>query len=243
MKHFLFFTLFIALTSCSGIIASYSYETEILTVNRLTKNTFIHTSYLQTDDFGKVACNGMIVISDGEALVFETPTDDAGAKELIKYIEGTLKCKVIGVVADHFHTDCLGGLAEFHAQNIPSYAHSLTLELAKRDGVTVPQNGFNDRLELTVGKRVVISEFFGEGHTVDNIVNYVPKDRILFGGCLIKAMDANKGYLGDANPEQWSTTVEAVKANYKKARVVIPGHGDYGGKELLDYTIQLFQPE
>ena len=240
MKLF-FFVILASLTSCSSLINSYSYETETIKIDRLTKNTFIHKSYLATEDFGNVECNGMFVISKGEAIVFETPTTDAGSKELLDYIQNTLKCKTIAVVADHFHTDCLGGLAEFHSQNIPSYAHSLTLELAKRDSVTVPQNGFENKLELTVGKKVVVSEFFGAGHTLDNIVNYVPSDRILFGGCLIKAIDASKGYLGDADINEWSETVEKVKAHYKKARVVIPGHGDYAGPELLDYTIDLFQ--
>lgn len=30
----------------------------------------------------------------------------------------------------------------------------------------------------------------------------------MFGGCLIKELDAGKGYLGDANVADWSSTVE-----------------------------------
>lgn len=240
MKLLFLLALLPVLMSCSSLISTHSYESDTLKIDRLTKNTFIHTSYLQTEDFGKVPCNGMIVIDRGEALIIETPTNNKDSKELLDYIENTLKCKPIGVVADHFHADCLGGLAEFHSRNIPSYAHSLTLEFAARDSVTIPQNGFENKLELTVGSIVVINEFLGEGHTRDNIVNYVPKDRILFGGCLVKAMSANKGYLGDANVSDWSATVERVKSTYQKSKVVIPGHGDYGGTELLDYTIELF---
>jgi len=34
-------------------------------------------------------------------------------------------------------------------------------------------------------------------------VGYFPKENIIFGGCLIKAIDASKGYLGDANTADW----------------------------------------
>lgn len=70
---------------------------------------------------------------------------------------------------------------------------------------------------------------------------YFPGKNILFGGCLLKEIDASKGYLGDANVAEWSNTVEKVKAAYPNVKIVIPGHGDYGDGKLLDYTIKLFK--
>ena len=58
----------------------------------------------------------------------------------------------------------------------------------------------------------------------------------MFGGCLIKEMNATKGYLHDANVKDWSATVEKVK-EYPHVKVVVPGHGKYGDVKLLDYTI------
>ncbi len=54
-------------------------------------------------------------------------------------------------------------------------------------------------------------------------------------------MNANKGYLNDANVNDWAATVEKVKKEYPQVRVVVPGHGKYGNEELLDYTIELFR--
>ena len=65
----------------------------------------------------------------------------------------------------------------------------------------------------------------------------------MFGGCLIKELDANKGYLGDANVSEWSATVEKVKKEYPDVKIIVPGHGDYGDKKLLDYTINLFRAQ
>lgn len=79
------------------------------------------------------------------------------------------------------------------------------------------------------------------GFTADNIVGYIPIEKALFGGCLIKSMNASKGFLGDAAPAEWSTTVEAIKMDLPDVKIIIPGHGKHGGRELLDYTIQLFR--
>lgn len=63
----------------------------------------------------------------------------------------------------------------------------------------------------------------------------------MFGGCLIKEVDANKGYLGDANLKEWSNTVEKIKKEYPNVAIVVPGHGEFGDEKLLDYTIRLFK--
>lgn len=70
-----------------------------------------------------------------------------------------------------------------------------------------------------------------------------PSEKVLFGGCLIKELDASKGYLGDANVEAWSGTVNRVAEYFPDVQLVIPGHGAYGDKALLDCTIQLFKQD
>jgi metallo-beta-lactamase class B len=47
------------------------------------------------------------------------------------------------VLATHLHLDFLFGLNEFHSREIPSYAASKTIELAKASGYPLPENGFN----------------------------------------------------------------------------------------------------
>jgi metallo-beta-lactamase class B len=54
-------------------------------------------------------------------------------------------------------------------------------------------------------------------------------------------MQATKGFLGDANVKDWSATVRKVKQAFPSVKLVIPGHGEIGGQELLDYTIELFK--
>jgi metallo-beta-lactamase class B len=217
------------------------YKSNTLIVTQITGNAFVHTSFKQTNDFGNVPCNGLVVRSGNEVIIFDTPTNDSGSEELIKWLRDSLHSKINAVIPTHFHDDCLGGLKAFDEHNIPSYANMATIELAKQNNYTVPKNSFRDPLTLKAGGETVIVKFFGEGHTKDNVVGYFPSENILFGGCLIKEMDASKGYLGDANVAEWSGTVEKIKKEYPDVKIVVPGHGKYGDSKLLDYTINLFK--
>lgn len=219
------------------------YKSNDLVITQITENSFVHTSFLQTNDFGNVPCNGLIARDKNEVIIFDTPTNNKSSEELIKWINGTLHCKINAIIPTHFHNDCLGGLKAFEEDHIPSYANEKTIELARENNLVVPRNGFADTLTLKVGNEIVTVKFFGEGHTKDNVVGYFPSEKIMFGGCLIKELDAGKGYLGDANVIDWSSTVEKVKKEYPDVKFVVPGHGEYGDKKLLDYTIKLFKAQ
>ncbi|GGF49959.1 beta-lactamase [Echinicola rosea] len=216
------------------------YASDQLIVRQISPHTYVHISYLETERFGKVGCNGMIVVSDGEAIIFDTPSTPKDSEELIAFMEGE-KLHIKAIVATHFHLDCVGGLDAFHAKEIPSYAFKSTLSLASQHGFPQPSVGFPDQLALKVGSRSVFVHYFGEGHTEDNVIGYFPDDQVLFGGCLVKADGAEKGNLEDANTTAWPTTVNKIKTAYPNLKVVIPGHGEWGDKNLLTYTEKLFQ--
>ena len=232
----------IAMQSCTSEKENLIvYKTETLVIEQITPTVFKHKTYLQTQDFGNVGCNGMIYIANNQALVFDTPTSDTVSKELIDWITTKKKATINGVVVNHFHEDCLGGLNEFHSQGISSYANKLTIALAKAKNNTLPKNGFEGSLTLTLGSHKVITRFLGEGHTKDNTVSYVEDENVLYGGCMLKSLKASKGNLEDANVSAWSTTVANIKTTFPNIKTVIPGHGKVGGVELLNYTIQLFK--
>ncbi|WP_353719340.1 subclass B1 metallo-beta-lactamase [Dyadobacter sp. 676] len=239
-KHILayLFSLLCALTHAQT--PDKSIKTDDIVIQKISDHAYTHLTYLQTESFGKVPCNGLIVFDAGEAVIFDTPVDDATSEKVIRWVEDSLKCKVKAVIATHFHEDCVGGLKAFHEHGIPSYATNKTIALDKERKFPVPQKGFDGKLDLKVGKKAVVAAFYGEGHTRDNIIGYFPSEKIMFGGCLIKEVDATKGNLADANVEAWPATVTKIKEKYPDAKVVIPGHGKIGDTALLDYTIKLF---
>ena len=122
------------------------YHSNQLIVTRLSAHSYVHTSYLYTNSFGKVPCNGMIVLDKNEAVVFDTPATDTSTAELINWIQKDAKSKIKAIVPTHFHEDCLGGLKAFHQINIASYANQATISLAKAQQYPVPAHGFTDEL-------------------------------------------------------------------------------------------------
>ena len=226
-----------------GLAQQSVYRSETLEIIQLTESSFVHVSFLNTDDFGRVACNGLIVLDGGKAFVLDTPVDDESSEELIRWITSEKSARLEGVLATHFHNDCLGGLKAFHETGVPSFASQATVGLAKENGYEVPASGFFEEQQFIVGKKTIEVAFLGEGHTQDNVVGWVREEKVLFGGCLIKELGASKGYLGDANLMEWSMTVEKVKERFSGNLWVVPGHGKPGGDELLGYTVQLFREE
>ncbi|MCB0383180.1 MAG: subclass B1 metallo-beta-lactamase [Psychroserpens sp.] len=238
MKNIIFIlSIFILSCSKANKLPLKNYESETLKIEKISDNIYMHTSYFESESYGKVPCNGMVYLDGNDALVYDTPTNDKASAELINWIG---KRGIKGVIVTHFHTDCLGGLKEFHLNGIESYASNLTIELAKKDNFELPKQGFNGKIEFEIGKNIAYAQFFGQGHTKDNIIGYVPSEKAMFGGCLIKALNSGKGNLADANTNEWSRTVEKIKNEIVGIEVVIPGHGKHGGIELLDFTVELF---
>ncbi|GEC72298.1 metallo-beta-lactamase class B [Flavobacterium flevense] len=219
------------------------YQTDNLIIKKLSKHIYVHISYLDTKTFGKVPCNGMLVVNKNEGIVFDTPAEEKSSEELINFTNNQLKSKIIALIPTHFHKDCVGGILKFEDHNIPTYITIKTKDLMESNNqvFTKPVVEFVDSLTLNAGNKKVYARYFGEGHTKDNIIGYFPEDNAIFGGCLFKEVGASKGNLEDANTNEWSATVVKIKNKYPKARIVIPGHGEVGGPELFDYTIKLFE--
>src|SRR5688500_8627859 len=165
-----FLLLFVSLISCIFLSAQQTEKiTEDLSIVPLSANMFLHVGMLQSASFGRVGCNGLVYIRDGEAVVIDTPPDTAQSQALLQWIERIFPgTRVKAIIVNHFHDDCLAGLPVFHRQGIPSYANNLTITMATSRGVPVPQNGFSGEAALTIGGQRIVSRFFGEAHTKDN---------------------------------------------------------------------------
>jgi metallo-beta-lactamase class B len=214
-----------------------------LKVIPLSDHVFIHVTELISPQFGRVPCNGLIYVSGNEAVIMDTPPSEWLSIHLLGWMKKKFPgVKVKAIIVNHFHGDCLGGLKAFHDEGATSYAYLRTPDLLKNsnDPYPAPQATFDQTLTLYINGKKVISRFPGEAHTRDNIVTWIEEEKVLFGGCMVKTLNASKGFLGDANVQDWPATIERVKKEFPDLKYVIPGHGPHGGVELLDYTIKLF---
>lgn len=224
--------------SSRGEVAPYYKPLEVV---KISNHSYVHTSFIKQENGSFVPCNGYIYVNDGAAIVFDTPINDSISEQLIQFIQKDLKAQIEGVVINHFHIDAAGGLNAFTKAGIPSYASEKTAALLAKDSLAIT-NPFSESQIITLKEDTIYNGHFGAAHSRDNIVSYIPSQHVIYGGCMIKSVGAQKGNLADADVTEWSNTVTKIKTAYPDATLVIPGHGMFGDQELLDYTISLFQP-
>ena len=206
----------------------------------LQDSIYVHVSWHYLEDAGRFSSNGMVIIKNGEALMIDTPMDNDKTERLVEYLHDSLSVEISKLLIGHFHDDCLGGLGYLQSKGIESVANYLTIEKCKEKGLPVPSISFKDSFLVNFNGLQIDCRYFGAGHTIDNITVWLPEQKILFGGCLIRSLKSQSlGNLSDAVVPEWDKTVMRLMNQYKNINIVIPGHGDFGGKELLVHTIDL----
>jgi metallo-beta-lactamase class B len=203
----------------------------------------------------------LAVMNNGDILLVDVPYTPEATEVLLGWVNKNYGARNIKAINTHFHVDRLGGNAALIKKNIPIYSSELTEKAIKERGsaslklliswiendsikdyyrhfsYVSPTNIFDSKksLVLTFGKETVLVKYPGVGHSVDNLVVYFPAKKAVFGGCMVIAADAKKiGNVSDGNKELWRKTINLIDtSNYT---LVIPGHGKYGGLELLAHT-------
>jgi len=231
----LFFILFMLLS----IFNTYAKdEVPELSIKFFTSNVYIHKSFKQVEGFGLVSSNGLVVIDNMNAFIVDTPWSINDTEKLVSWIKSK-NYKLIGSISTHSHDDRSAGIKWLNDNNIPTYASELTNQLLQENGKALAKNNFND-LVFEIENGLMEVYYPGGGHTIDNVVVWLPKAKLLFGGCFIKSLRSkNLGYTGEAHIEQWPISINNVLSKYSKAQTVIPGHGKPGNLNLLTHTKKL----
>lgn len=209
-------------------------------IEKLSDNVYLHRSFLQTQNWGKIGANGLIIIKNDEALLIDTPWNNDQTKALYKWISEALHVSTQSVIVSHWHEDCMGGLSYLQTKGVKSYANRQTIELAETKGLPLPETGFTDSLNINF-KGIDIKLYYpGGGHTTDNIIVWIPSENTLFGGCLVKDIKSeNLGNLADANIPAWPQSIKWIRDKFTNIKTVIPGHGNIGDCKLLEHTSKL----
>jgi len=213
-------------------------------VRRLAEGIWLHTTYFDISGLRCVPANGLVVIDGKDAIMIDLPWTDEQTGILLDWVAREHKAAIKKVVPTHSHIDCAGGLAEAHRRGADSFALQETVELLKQASNPATKNWFSERMSLSCGNIRVELAFLGGGHTIDNIVVWIPAKKVLFGGCLLESANArNLGNTSEADLAGYPVTLRKVKEEYSEARIVVPGHGRDGSMELVDHTIALCHHE
>jgi metallo-beta-lactamase class B len=230
----IYFLLFFIAASAADTAERLNRNFEI---TGLTNNIYLAKSSFSGD--GNLNCNHLIIIDSTEIVLVNTPVNDSLTSVILDCIEKRFKKPVKKVIVSHFHDDSAGGLMETARCGIVSYGLNKTDELLKPSGMKIDMV-FSDSMDIPLQTKKVKLIYFGGGHSIDNILVWLPEEKILYGGCLLKSLSANNiGNIKDADINSWVNTVKKVQHRCCNAKIIIPGHMEYGDTAIFDHTIEI----
>lgn len=195
--------------------------------------------------------NTTLVVGDGAALVVDTLSTDAQAGQLADAVRA-ITPHPWTIVNTHHHFDhCFGNatLARRSAAPVDIWGHEyVARELRERgehwrrrwydewlpsqpdlaEGLVEvdllpPNRTLRTEAHLSIGGRSVDLYHLGRGHTMADVVVYLPDAGCLLAGDLVE--EGAPPSFGDAYPLQWPETLSALHRTIGPAAVVVPGHG------------------
>lgn len=191
-----------------------------------------------------------VVLGDGEALVIDTRSTHAQAREIFDDLRTLTAFPVTVVVDTHGHFDhafgnhvfrpariwgherCVAFMARTGEARRPAIAAeepSLAADLAEVV-IDPPDQTFLETAVIEVGGRPVELRYLGRGHTDHDIVLSVTGAGVVFGGDLIES--GAVPFFADGYPLDWPATVASLAQLVDG--VAVPGHGDHAGRAFVE---------
>jgi metallo-beta-lactamase class B len=210
-----------------------------LKISHLTGDFYIYTTY-NTYKGSQIPSNGMYLLTTNGIVLFDTPWDTTQFQSLLDSIKLKHNKDVTLCIATHWHSDRTEGLEYYKQKGIKTYTTSLTDELSKKNNKKRAQFLMTKDTIFNIGQYSFETYYPGEGHTTDNIIVWFSKEKILYGGCLIKGVDAEDlGYLGDANTVAYEASLKNVQKKCTDPKYIIISHSDWNNINSLKHSIKL----
>lgn len=257
----------IIFTSCSKQNEKLSVFqlTEEIEITEIENNVF-----LVTHSFPWPGNSLVIVMDKRNILWIDTPYTPEATALVLNWIDEEFGERYsITEINTGFHIDNLGGNQELIRRNIPIYGSDLTCEFLETKSETTMSNmiGFLDgkkyekyrdvysnftfynptitfdiheEQKIVLRSNEVIIYYPGPTHTYDNLAVYIPRKKILFGGCMILSATADKiGYVEDGNLDEWVNSLTNLDKRFDDIDVIVPGHGNPGDYTLIAHTEEI----
>jgi cyclase len=189
---------------------------------------------------------GVILGPDG-AVVVDTLATERRARRLLETVEGLDPGPARTLVNTHHHGDHTFGNHVFgRAATIVAHDHARPEMAATGLGLTklwpdvdwgdvrvsLPTVTFPDRITLHVGDRPVELLHVGPAHTTNDIVAWLPDERVLFAGDVVLSESTPFNLMGSVR----GGIVAVDKLRDLGAESVVCGHGPVTGPEVFDLT-------
>lgn len=195
--------------------------------------------------------NAGFVVTPKGVVVIDALGSPVLAQKLIQEIRKVTKQKIVAVVLTHYHADHVYGLQEFKRLGATVYAQRdglnyLASETAKQRLIAsridfAPWVNENTRLvaadvwidqskTVTVGGVEFILNRVGPAHAHEDLIVYVPSEKVLFAGDLV--FRGRIPFVGNADSRGWVSALNEIQK--LKPAIVVPGHGPYSTNAVED---------
>ena len=212
-----------------------------LTITHLTGNVYVYTTWRTLPD-GPFPANSAYVVTTKGVVLLDCPWDTTQYQPLLDSIEVRHHAPVVLFIATHFHDDRTCAIDFLNKKGIPTYSTVLTRQLCAKEHNPQAEYVFLNDTSFRVGGYILQTYYPGPGHSPDNIVVWLGRDKVLYGGCLVKSTEAaGLGNLGDANVAEWPASIHRVIDRYPNALYVIPGHQGWADPHALQHTLDLLK--
>ena len=217
-------------------------HTSIVEMNKINNSVWTHTTY--RDYRGSLEpSNGLVVLTDEGLVLIDTPWTDKQMESLDKLCKESFNIGFTEAIVTHAHEDRMGGGNYLKENNIKITSLKRVSDKATKLGFVVPDNILEgDEAVVTIDDTDFEIFFPGEGHTDDNTVVWIKRYELLFAGCIVKGQGVTSlENIGDANLKEWPNALNKLLGRYEDIAIVVPGHGQWGDKTLIEYTLGLFE--
>ncbi|WP_334126703.1 EBR family subclass B1 metallo-beta-lactamase [Empedobacter brevis] len=210
-------------------------------IDSIRNNLFVYQTF-NTFQGVEYNVNAMYLVTKKGIVLFDVPWQKSQYQTLNDLLVKKYNLPVIAVFVTHSHEDRAGDLSFYNDLNIPTYASALTNTILRKEGKATSKFEIELGKTYKFGKEKFVVEYFGQGHTEDNVVVWFPKYKVLNGGCLIKGADAiNLGYTGEANITEWPETMKKLVSKHPIIKQVIPGHDNWKASGHIENTFKLLE--
>lgn len=217
-----------------------------VTLRQLTPGVWLHTSGHTFANGAHYISNGLVVRDGEQLLLIDSAWGEGATRQLLALIKQQIGLPIKDAIITHFHDDRISGTPVLQAAGIRVWATPLTQQLAAAIGNPIPNHTLTKLAQPGDTTQIDGVEVLypGAAHTRDNLMVWLPKQQLLYGGCAVRGNNWDSlGNIADANIKAWPATIKRVEALFPHIKTVVPGHGPVGKKQLLDHTLKLLQEQ
>ncbi len=224
--------------------AAYAQDAPAMVANRVSPSAWYvqGLSALGSSANQNFISNAGFIVTAQGVVVVDALGSPQLAERLISEIRKVTAQPITHLIVTHYHADHVYGLQAFKAVGARVIAHRAAREYLNSDTARLRLEASRQELapwvntrtrlveadewldgdaELSVGGMRLLIKSVGPAHTPEDLVVYLPQEKLLFAGDLV--FRARIPYVGQADSRHWIKALDALLALDTAA--IVPGHG------------------